>query len=106
MRQLNSIIKMTQKLKDIYPDMTVRQFRIFLEIAYEEGQTQFHYSRKCMESEALVSRTCKNVLEAHGLIKTGVRPDGRSKSVLIAEGGKKLLEELYEDLKESQEPLP
>lgn len=99
MKELQKLINTIQTCKDIYPDITMRQFRIFLETAIDPGQTQFHYARKCQESEALVSRTVTKLSEFK-LFATGYRPDGRSKSLLIGDGGNKLLGVLYENFKQ------
>lgn len=96
-KSLLSLTSVIEHLKLTYPDMTMRQFRIMLEITQEAGQTQFHYARRCQESEALVSRTVSKLGNDLNLIRIGTRPDGRSKALFISESGQKLLEVLYEN---------
>lgn len=97
MKTLHTLRELTIKLKEIYPDMTVRQFAVFLEVAYEPGETQFSYGKKLGEAEPQIHRTVKKLgINDIGILTTGTRPDGRSKSVLISQKGKKLLEELHE----------
>lgn len=107
MREYQKLMEVTKKLKEIYPEMTIKQLHIFLTVYNDEGYTQFHYGKKCGESEAVVSRTVsrfgmeklpKN--DQLELIKTGIAADNRSKALLISDKGKELVKSLLETLKD------
>lgn len=97
MKTLQTLRKLTNRIKEVYPDMTVRQFAVFLEVAYEPGETQFSYGKRLGEAEPQIHRTVKKLgMDDIGILTTGTRPDGRSKSVLVSQKGEKLLGDLYE----------
>ena len=94
MKTLNSLRRTMSEVKKFCPDVSVRQFQFLLEVAYDEGQTQITYARSMGEERALVSRTART-FQILNLIQESTAPDGRSKSYILTEKGKKLMEVIH-----------
>lgn len=100
MKKQQKLMDITMRLKAIYPEMTIKQLQIFLEVYRDEGHTQFHYGKKCGESEAAVSRTVTRLGDILGLISLGKTPDNRSKALFISPEGKELIKSIRSIIEE------
>ncbi len=103
--ELQRLVSRLEEFVALYSDCTVRQVISFLHVALSPGISVTELSRRCSATLTSTSRHYKafsvEELGEKGLVAAGYR-DGRSKSLLVSDNGKRLVSTLVKRTQLSQ----